>query len=350
MNTYADFDGLGTLATRYLHDPAIDALLARTSSAGDTAWYLTDRLGSVRDIANTSGTVIDHVSYDSFGNILGESNPSAGDRFKYTAREFDPTTGLQSNRARYFQAPTGRWTQPDPIGFAGGDANLYRYVGNDATNATDPTGLLLSGRGRLGGHLDNDPYGRELLHHYLGGHGVEFFRDNHPDWSEYMKRMPGIGPVLRGKLWSIAMDAYKSGRSCGNTDISFPMNMLTNNGEGIIGYQYLNGTDATAGGFNIKTAWYRRIDSAQSTYIYMHRRFRWNDNIDPNLAYDTDTIKSRIASVVTLGSAQSYRFCVQWDSTVKFEVIDPHSPASNDGIGWPFLGSAPQMPYQSGKD
>lgn len=29
----------------------------------------------------------------------------------------------------------------DPIGFAAGDANLYRYVGNSPTNATDPSGL-----------------------------------------------------------------------------------------------------------------------------------------------------------------------------------------------------------------
>ncbi|HRX83260.1 MAG TPA: HNH endonuclease, partial [Pirellulaceae bacterium] len=29
----------------------------------------------------------------------------------------------------------------DPIGFSAGDANLYRYVGNESTNATDPSGL-----------------------------------------------------------------------------------------------------------------------------------------------------------------------------------------------------------------
>ena len=28
-----------------------------------------------------------------------------------------------------------------PLGFAAGDTNLYRYVGNDPTNATDPSGL-----------------------------------------------------------------------------------------------------------------------------------------------------------------------------------------------------------------
>ena len=38
---------------------------------------------------------------------------------------------------------SGRWTTQDPLGFAAGDANLYRYVGNMATMATDPSGNLL---------------------------------------------------------------------------------------------------------------------------------------------------------------------------------------------------------------
>ena len=36
---------------------------------------------------------------------------------------------------------TGRWTAQDPIGFKGGDVNLYRYVGNSPTNFIDPSGL-----------------------------------------------------------------------------------------------------------------------------------------------------------------------------------------------------------------
>jgi hypothetical protein len=31
----------------------------------------------------------------------------------------------------------------EPLGFEAGDANLYRYVGNSPTNATDPTGKAL---------------------------------------------------------------------------------------------------------------------------------------------------------------------------------------------------------------
>ena len=42
---------------------------------------------------------------------------------------------------RWYDAGVGRWLSQDPIGFAAGDANLYRYVGNGATNATDPSGL-----------------------------------------------------------------------------------------------------------------------------------------------------------------------------------------------------------------
>ncbi len=33
---------------------------------------------------------------------------------------------------------TGRWTTLDPEGFEAGDADLYRYVGNDPVNTRDP--------------------------------------------------------------------------------------------------------------------------------------------------------------------------------------------------------------------
>jgi hypothetical protein len=36
----------------------------------------------------------------------------------------------------------------EPLGFAAGDANLYRYVGNDPVNDTDPTGESDKGGGK----------------------------------------------------------------------------------------------------------------------------------------------------------------------------------------------------------
>jgi uncharacterized protein RhaS with RHS repeats len=40
-----------------------------------------------------------------------------------------------------FDSATGRFLSEDPTGFAGGQANLYVYVGNDPINFTDPFGL-----------------------------------------------------------------------------------------------------------------------------------------------------------------------------------------------------------------
>jgi uncharacterized protein RhaS with RHS repeats len=47
---------------------------------------------------------------------------------------------LRYNRARYYSPSLGRFISEDPIGFAGGDVNLYAYVGNSPTNAIDPNG------------------------------------------------------------------------------------------------------------------------------------------------------------------------------------------------------------------
>jgi hypothetical protein len=40
-----------------------------------------------------------------------------------------------------FDPSIGRFLEEDPDSFAAGDADLYRYCGNDPTNATDPSGL-----------------------------------------------------------------------------------------------------------------------------------------------------------------------------------------------------------------
>jgi hypothetical protein len=44
-------------------------------------------------------------------------------------------------RNRDYSASLGRFVQRDPIGFAAGDNNLYRFVGNGPTTKVDPLGL-----------------------------------------------------------------------------------------------------------------------------------------------------------------------------------------------------------------
>jgi len=116
---------------------AVDQIFAELG-AGGPLWTLTDHLGSVRDLVDQSGAVQDTIAYDGFGNILSDSNDEVGGRFKYTAREFDVETGLQYNRARYYDAATGRWISQDPMGFDAGDSNLYRYVNNRKPSSPIP--------------------------------------------------------------------------------------------------------------------------------------------------------------------------------------------------------------------
>jgi RHS repeat-associated protein len=137
---WADMDSMNTLVTRYLYGDNTDQLLAREASA-TAAWTLADRLGSVRDVINSAGTVLDHIDYSGFGVIKSETSSANRGRFAWTGREYDSLTGLQNNRARYYSPSGGKWWSEDPSGFGAGDTNLNRYVGNDAPNATDPTGL-----------------------------------------------------------------------------------------------------------------------------------------------------------------------------------------------------------------
>jgi RHS repeat-associated protein len=139
QNPYADFNSSGTLTYRYLYGNGLDSLLARFDGT-NTVWYLTDRLGSVRQLVNTSGTVLDQLTYDSYGNILTETSPSSGDRFKFTGREWDSEIGQYNYRARPYLPSIGRFGAQDPLGFGAGDANLYRYVENGPTDGRDPSG------------------------------------------------------------------------------------------------------------------------------------------------------------------------------------------------------------------
>ena len=183
-NPWADFDGAGSLITRYLYSPAIDQLFARISAAGEVDWYLTDHLGSVRQIVASDGTVRDAITYDSFGQVVRETNPSAGDRFKYTGREWHAALDQYYYRARYYDPGVGRFLGEDPLRFRAGDSNLYRYVGNNPINRIDPSGRLWSwgavGVGGALGAVGGFFYG-------VGHETVRVLQGNEWDWGYICK-------------------------------------------------------------------------------------------------------------------------------------------------------------------
>jgi RHS repeat-associated protein len=133
------FNGPGSLTMRYLWGPT--GIVARQTSSGTVSWYLADALGTVRDLINSSGSVIDHVDFSAFGTVLDESSPPNGDRLvSFAGLERDTVTGLNLAVEREEHPGTGRWDSQDPLGFGAGDADLYVYAGNSPTAATDSSG------------------------------------------------------------------------------------------------------------------------------------------------------------------------------------------------------------------
>ncbi len=149
FNVWADLDGSNNLLTRYFHGDQVDQLLGRQDS-GTQYWYVTDYQGSVRDVLDNSGNVKDAITYDGWGNIISETNSAYRGNYAWTGRMLDVETGLQYNRARWYDPSTGRWQTQDPLGFDAGDSNLYRYVNNKFVNSSDRSGMLGSFVGTLG--------------------------------------------------------------------------------------------------------------------------------------------------------------------------------------------------------
>ena len=134
-------DGGGVETFHYLYGLNVDQVLAQDSPAG-MVWALADRLGSIDTLTDKDGVVVDKRNFDSFGRVISETNPSVSFRYGYTSRERDLESGLSYYRARYYDPNVGRFISVDPLGFGAGDTNLYRYVGNSSTLATDPTGMF----------------------------------------------------------------------------------------------------------------------------------------------------------------------------------------------------------------
>ena len=93
-------------------------------------------------LASTTGTVPTSYTYEPYGKTTASGTASAS-FLGFTGRENDSTgtLTLYNYRARAYSPTLHRFLTEDPIGFYGGDENLYRYVGDAPATARDPLGL-----------------------------------------------------------------------------------------------------------------------------------------------------------------------------------------------------------------
>jgi len=146
--------GTSNVSYQYVWGAAnVDELVLRDTYSGGVK---TQRLYAqqnanydVTALINTSGQVQERYLYDPYGAVTitdANWNPRTGNtsnfgwQYLHQGGRLDSVTGWYGFRNRDLIPSEGRWAERDPLGFGGGDVNLYRFVGNEPVVAADPLG------------------------------------------------------------------------------------------------------------------------------------------------------------------------------------------------------------------
>jgi RHS repeat-associated protein len=158
----------GVIQARNVWSPVyVDALVLRDQSSlhngtlDQRLYVQQDADWNVTALVDASGNVVERYVYDPYGAVtvwtpswMARGTSLYGWTYFFQGKRRDWAVGLDDSRGRPYSPTLMRWLQSDPLGFAAGDANLYRVEGNRPTNAGDPTGLeiLLYPTTALGHH------------------------------------------------------------------------------------------------------------------------------------------------------------------------------------------------------
>ena len=153
QQTIADYPRGGSASTptyRYVFASYIDEPVVRktTGTSGTVLYYHRNQQFSILALTDSSGNVSERYAYTAYGqptflnaSATVQTSSAAGNRYTYTAREWDATLGLHHFRARWMSGLTGRFLTRDPIGYEDWESSLYHYVYGRATVLVDPSGL-----------------------------------------------------------------------------------------------------------------------------------------------------------------------------------------------------------------
>lgn len=149
-----ELDHNNDILTTFTHSTLrTDDVLAMDKN-NSSYFYLKDHLGTVNEIIDGAGNLVQRYVYSSFGKILrledGNaqeiSTPIVENFYTFTGREFDQESGLNYYRARYYDSTLGRFLSADPHpGVVSSPVSFnskYIYGNNDPMNRVDPMGTF----------------------------------------------------------------------------------------------------------------------------------------------------------------------------------------------------------------
>ena len=119
----------------------IDGEIITEKRSGVRSLYVPDSLGSTRGLINNAQTQTDAFAYWPYGEQQSRTGmTSTPFQFVGSLGYYNDSPSKTYVRARFLDTARGRWVTQDPLGFAGGDLCLYRYVANQPITLADASG------------------------------------------------------------------------------------------------------------------------------------------------------------------------------------------------------------------
>jgi len=178
--------GSSTSTKNYLVTPTgvIGAITQSSGQSDSISYFHSDNLGSVAAISNSSGSLVQRMYYDIYGqrwSTAGASSPATS--WGYTGQlDVDDLSVVHMNGRVYWPA-LGRFLSPDPIVQAPENLqsyNRYAYVFNSPLNYVDPSGFEggCVSTASVGGHGGREAQGPPLPS--CGGEGANITQEPMP--------------------------------------------------------------------------------------------------------------------------------------------------------------------------
>ena len=164
-----------TMKVRYT---TIDGEVIAEERNGVRSLYSPDALGSTMALIDNTQTKTDAFTYWPYGEtrVHTGTNPTPL-QYVGTQGYFTDSSKRSHVRARPLDTQRGRWVTQDPIGFRGGDSNIYRYAGNSPLTRIDRSGTQIVSIGVIGGLIGGQlcfwiEYERLVLRIPFEGHSM----------------------------------------------------------------------------------------------------------------------------------------------------------------------------------
>ena len=160
-------DGKGVVTSRYVNGGLGQGALYAMSDTNQYTYFMKDALGSIAQLTNTIGDMVESYSYDVYGALKAKTTiDDRGIRLSFSGKTLDKESNLTYFGARYYNAETGRFINADSYTHGPDDervftnnfdyarmisavvvanpviSNVFAYVINSPTNHVDLDGHI----------------------------------------------------------------------------------------------------------------------------------------------------------------------------------------------------------------